>query len=87
MIEALAAGTPVVGFGPTFEEIQDRMGTDIGEPVFEGTPEEVGAGLETVLAADWDRRRLRKGALRHFSPRRIAHEYAQLAREVATGDL
>jgi glycosyltransferase involved in cell wall biosynthesis len=83
MIEALAAGTPVVGFGPTFEEIRDRLGTTIGEPAWEGTPDEIGAGLERVLAANWDRAELRNGALRQFSPSRIAHEYARLTREVA----
>jgi glycosyltransferase involved in cell wall biosynthesis len=83
MIEALAAGTPVVGFGPTFSEIRDRLGVEIGEPVWKGTAEEVGAGLERVLAAEWDRARLRKGALRSFSPTRIAAEYAGLARRIA----
>jgi glycosyltransferase involved in cell wall biosynthesis len=83
MIEALAAGTPVVGFGPTFEEIQDRVGLGIGAPVWEGTPEEVGAGLERVLAAGWDRPGLRRAAVRHFSPASIARDYARLVREVA----
>ncbi len=47
MIEALASGTPVVGFGPTFTEIRERLGVEIGEPVWEGTAEEVRAGLES----------------------------------------
>jgi glycosyltransferase involved in cell wall biosynthesis len=83
MIEALAAGTPVVGFGPTFSEIRERTGIEIGEPIWEGTPEEVGGGLERVLAADWDRRALRRAALRRFSPRTVAHRYAHLVRELA----
>ena len=82
MIEALAAGTPVVGFGPTFTEIRERTGLEIGEPTWEGTPEEIGAALETVLAGEIDRRRLRRAALRHFSPRSVAHEYASLIRSV-----
>lgn len=83
MIEALAAGTPVVGFGPTFSEIRERAGIEIGEPVWEGTAEEVGAGLERVLAGSWNRRELRRAALAGFSPRTIAGDYARLARSVA----
>lgn len=83
MIEALAAGTPVVGFGPTFTEIRDRLGTEIGEPVWEGTPEEVGAGLERVLASEWDRKRLRRSTLREFSPATVARRYAAMVRELS----
>jgi glycosyltransferase involved in cell wall biosynthesis len=83
MIEALAAGTPVVGFGPTFTEIQERIGTDIGAPVFEGTPGEVGAGLESVLARDWNRKSLRKRAIARYSVGPIAREYARVVRDVA----
>jgi glycosyltransferase involved in cell wall biosynthesis len=82
MIEALAAGTPVVGFGPTFEEIRERVGIEIGAPTWEGTADEVGAGIERTLAARWDRPRLRRAALRHFSPATIARIYARLVREV-----
>ncbi len=83
MIEALAAGTPVVGFGPTFSEIRERTGIGIGEPIWEGTAAEVRAGLESVLASEWDRRALRGAALAEFSPRSVAHPYAELARELA----
>jgi glycosyltransferase involved in cell wall biosynthesis len=83
MIEALAAGTPVVGFGPTFSEIRDRLGVEIGAPTWEGTPEEISAGLEAVLTAGWDRERLRRLAVRHFSPRVVAAAYASLLRTVA----
>ena len=83
MIEALASGTPVVGFGPTFTEIRERLGTDIGEPIWEGTPEEVQAGLESVLAREWKRERLRKRAIARYSVRSIADEYASLVREIA----
>jgi glycosyltransferase involved in cell wall biosynthesis len=83
MIEALAAGTPVVGFGPTFTEIRERTGIDIGEPVFEGTPEEVGAGLEKVLAREWSPKGLRRRALANYSVGPIAREYARVVRQVA----
>ena len=48
MIEALAAGAPVVGFGPTLREIQDRVGIDVGEPLDDPTPENVAAAIESV---------------------------------------
>ena len=83
MIEALAAGTPVVGFGPTFTEIRDRIGIEIGEPVWKGTPEEVREGLLSVLSRDWDRGGLRKRALDRYSVGPIAREYARLMREVS----
>jgi glycosyltransferase involved in cell wall biosynthesis len=83
MIAALASGTPVVGFGPTFAEIRDRLGIEIGEPVWEGEPEEVQAGLESVLARDWDRERLRKRAVSRYSVESIASEYASLVRKIA----
>jgi glycosyltransferase involved in cell wall biosynthesis len=82
-IEALAAGTPVVGFGPTFTEIRERIGTEIGEPVWRGTSEEVRAGLESVRARDWDHAALRKRAVARYSVGPIAHEYARLVKDVA----
>ena len=83
MIEALASGTPVVGFGPTFTEIRDRLGIDIGEPVWDGTPEEVQAGLESVLGREWKRDQLRKRTVARYSVESIASEYARLVRKVA----
>ncbi len=83
MIEALASGTPVVGFGPTFTEIRDRLGIDIGEPVWDGTPEEVQAGLESVLGREWKREQLRKRTVARYSVESIASEYASLVRKVA----
>jgi glycosyltransferase involved in cell wall biosynthesis len=85
MIEALAAGTPVVGFGPTFDEIRTRIGIDIGEPVREGTPDEVREGIGRVLARPWDRSRLRGGAVGAFSPATIAAAYARLVRGISGG--
>ncbi len=83
MIEALASGTPVVGFGPTFTEIRERLGTEIGVPIWEGTPEEIRAGLETVSGRDWDREKLRKRAVSRYSVEAIASEYARLVRRIA----
>ena len=44
ILEALAAGTPVAGYGPTLTEIRKRIGIDIGEPIFDPTPENVADG-------------------------------------------
>jgi glycosyltransferase involved in cell wall biosynthesis len=82
MIEALAAGTPVVGFGPTFEEIREQLGTECGEPIWDGSPEEIAAALDRVLAREWDRTELRRRAVAAFSPAAIAKRYARLLRKV-----
>jgi glycosyltransferase involved in cell wall biosynthesis len=83
MIEALAAGSPVVGFGPTLIEIRDRLGIDVGEPLEDPTPDNVAAAIEAVKARPWDRAGLRRAALEEFSVRSVAGRYARLMREVA----
>jgi glycosyltransferase involved in cell wall biosynthesis len=82
-IEALACGTPVVGFGPTVREIRDQMGIEIGEPLDEGTPEEIAAAIERVAAASWDRDRLRRAVLDAFGLSRITSRYVELLTHVA----
>jgi glycosyltransferase involved in cell wall biosynthesis len=83
IIEALAAGTPVAGYGPTLVEIRDRLGIDIGEPIFDPTPENVAAAIESVRSRRWDRERLRRAALAGFGPAAIARRYAKLIRAVS----
>ena len=83
MIEALAAGSPVVGFGPTLNEIRDRLGIDIGEPLDEPTPENVATAIEAVRSRGWDRAELRRAALDEFSARSVARRYSALMRQVA----
>lgn len=83
ILEALAAGTPVAGFGPTLVEIRDRLGIDIGEPIFDPTPENVAAAIDSVRSRAWDRGRLRKAVLSAFSPAVVADRYARLLRGVA----
>ena len=82
MIEALAAGTPVAGFGPTLIEIRDRLGIDVGEPIDDPTPGNVAAAIEAIRSRSWDRGGLRRAALSEFSARTIATRYARLFREV-----
>ncbi len=81
MIEALATGTPVAGFGPTLREIRDRLGIEIGEPLDDPTPENVAAAIEAIRTRPWDREGLRRAALAEFSAATIARRYAALMRE------
>ncbi|MFN8164529.1 MAG: glycosyltransferase family 4 protein [Solirubrobacterales bacterium] len=83
IVEALAAGTPVAGYGPTLIEIRDRLGIDIGEPIFDPTPDTVAAAVEAVRSRRWDRARLRRAALGGFGPAVVAKQYARLIRAVA----
>lgn len=82
-IEALACGTPVVGFGPAIREIRDEMGIAIGEPLESGAPEEVAGAIERVLSADWDRGELRRATLATFGLPRVAERYVELLGRVA----
>jgi glycosyltransferase involved in cell wall biosynthesis len=82
MIEALAAGAPVAGFGPTLREIGDRLGIDVGEPIDDPTPENVAAAIESIRSRSWDRERLRRAALSEFSAASVARRYARLLRSV-----
>ncbi|MEZ5155028.1 MAG: glycosyltransferase family 4 protein [Solirubrobacterales bacterium] len=83
IIEALAAGTPVAGYGPTLVEIRDRIGIDVGEPIFDPTPDNVAAAVESVRSRRWDRRALRRAALAGFGPDVVAGRYARLIRSVS----
>jgi glycosyltransferase involved in cell wall biosynthesis len=77
-IEALACGTPIVGFGPTVREIRDEMGIEIGEPLEAGTPEEIAAAIERVAAAEWDRDLLRRATLEAFGLPKVTDRYLEL---------
>ena len=83
MIEALAAGAPVVGFGPTLNEIRDRLGIDVGEPLAEPTPANVATAIESVRSRSWDREELRRAALAEFSVSSVARRYVALMRRAA----
>jgi glycosyltransferase involved in cell wall biosynthesis/SAM-dependent methyltransferase len=81
--EALACGTPVVGFAPTLAEIAGALGTDIGEGVLDVGGDDLGRALERVRAAPRDRADLRARTLDAFTPRRAAERYARLLADVA----
>ncbi|HEY8808984.1 MAG TPA: glycosyltransferase [Solirubrobacterales bacterium] len=80
--EALACGTPVVGFGPTLHEIRDEVGVDIGESLDTGQPEEVAAAIQSVLARDWDRGNLRRRTLAAFDLPKAIERYETLLAKV-----
>jgi glycosyltransferase involved in cell wall biosynthesis len=82
IIEALAAGTPVAGYGPTLVEIRDRIGIDIGEPIFDPTPENIATAIEAIRGRTWDRALLRQAALDAFGPDVVARRYAELIRDL-----
>lgn len=82
-IEALACGTPVVGFGSTVREIRDAMGVEIGEPLDHGSAEELAAATERVLGSVWNRAELRRAATETFGPAAVADAYADLLARVA----
>jgi len=83
-IEALACGTPIVGFGPTVREIRAAMGIDVGEPLERGSPEEIAAAIERVQAIEWDRGRLRRAALKAFGLASVTERYVELLRGVVS---
>ncbi len=82
LIEALAAGTPVAGFGPTLREIRERIGIDCDEPLDDPTPDRVADAIERVRSRSWPHRQLRAATLAEFSARSVARRYARLLRAV-----
>jgi glycosyltransferase involved in cell wall biosynthesis len=85
LIEALATGTPVAGFGPTLREIRERTGIDCGEPIDDPTPDNVADAIERIRSRRWPHRRLRAATLAEFSAPSVARRYARLLRAVGAG--
>jgi glycosyltransferase involved in cell wall biosynthesis len=77
-IEALACGTPVIGFAPTFREIEAASGVELGVGLPQATKEEIAAAIEHVRAREWDRAGLRRAVLDAYSARAIATDYANV---------
>ena len=82
-IEALACGTPVVGFAPTVREIQDELGVDIGEPLDDPDPGAIAAAVGRVRAREWDRKLLRRRTLEVFGLPRVTRRYLELLRRLS----
>lgn len=81
--EALACGTPVVGFGGTIAEIEGAVDTTCGVGLADGSPEEVASALRQVLERSWDRALLSNRAVSRFSPSVVADSYATIIRQAA----
>jgi glycosyltransferase involved in cell wall biosynthesis len=85
-VEALACGTPIVGFGPVVRELRDELGIEVGVALDGGAPEEIAAGLDAVLATEWDRRQLRQAVVEAFGLDRVTDRYVGLLSRVVAGD-
>jgi glycosyltransferase involved in cell wall biosynthesis len=66
-IEALACGTPVVGFKPVLDEIEDAMGVNCGVGLPDAGVATLASALQTVITSSWNRDLLRSRALERFS--------------------
>jgi hypothetical protein len=74
-IEALACGTPVIGF-PTIGEISRACGIDVGIGLEQPTREGIATAIEQARAAHWDRGALRRAVIDAYSADSVAAEYA-----------
>jgi hypothetical protein len=73
----------VVGFGPSMGELETAAGVRCGEPLASAEPNEIGAALDRVLWADWDRAELRRRVLDAYPPEHAAGAYADLIHRLA----
>lgn len=84
-IEALACGTPVVGFAPTLGEIERATGIRCGVALARNTKEAIAAAIEQVRSARWNRDLLRRTVLEAYAADDVASDYARLLAAVANG--
>lgn len=82
-VEALACGTPIVGFGPVVREIQEEIGFEVGEPLNSADPGEIAAAVAKTLATDWDHTGLRAATLEAFGLNKAADRYLELLSQSA----
>lgn len=83
-LEALLAGTPVVGFPPTLSEIEDLAGIRVGEKFDAGRENcnELARKMREVLSSGWNREFLRDRISRAFRWEERFREYQQTYQEV-----
>jgi len=77
-IEALACGTPVIGFSPTLREIEAACGVELGVGLPHATKDEIVAAIEHVRARGWDRAGLRRAVVEAYAASDIATDYANV---------
>jgi glycosyltransferase involved in cell wall biosynthesis len=78
--EALACGTPVVGFGPTVREISATLGCEVGAPLDVGEPARLADAIERVRSRAWDRDDLHRRAVEAFDLSRTVGRYVEVLR-------
>ncbi|MBM3294019.1 MAG: glycosyltransferase family 4 protein [Candidatus Aminicenantes bacterium] len=83
-LEALAAGVPIVGFGPSVRELEGLLETRVGEPFDAGreTPDDLAGKILAVLGGGIDRDRLREAIGRRLSWEAQFPAYDDLYRSV-----
>jgi O-antigen/teichoic acid export membrane protein/glycosyltransferase involved in cell wall biosynthesis len=84
LVEAVAAGIPVIGFAPTVEEFRRLLGIDIGEP-FDANAESadaLAAKIESVLARPFDKAELSERSHRVFSWESLFPAYDRYCRGI-----
>lgn len=84
--EALLAGTPVVGFYKSVQELERELGIYIGEGFNAATegPKELAEKIKKVLSMRVDRQTLRKAVVEKLSWEVKFQEYDRIYREVLT---
>jgi len=83
--EALLAGTPVVGFYKSVQELERELGIYIGEGFNAATegPKELAEKIKKVLGMQVDRQTLRKAVVEKLSWEVKFQEYDRVYRELA----
>lgn len=77
LLEALACGTPIVGYPANVREVSDLIG-ECGEPLTDLEPGAIADAIDRVRSRPWDHPRIREGALAQFSPPSVATAYCEV---------
>lgn len=84
-IEALACGTPVVGYAPAVAEIEALCGLAVGAGIgAAGTVDDLLAALRRVLRQEWPRERLAATARARYALEEIMRAYHKLIASACT---
>lgn len=84
-LEAIACGTPVVGFAPTCAEIRSRIGIDIGQGIAgDASWGAVADALLSVVGRQWEAGLLNFAAREGYKLPAIADSYVSVLRQAAS---